>query len=431
MAVTTYQDLYGWEVGGAYGIASAGGTDLQMYLSDGTAHTGCYYGLCLLRTTGGYRFTRQFSPSLTITSNTTGSWVGRAALALYIATYPDANGTAIIDFGNGASGTPVDLALRLNTDGTWEWYDNFRTGVAVTGGTALALNTWHQVTLLFQWVRTGGVNDVITATATINAQTLTSSGTFASLLGNTVHFDRIGLGTLTAFSVGTITAGEVHFDDLILALQGDSTTTGAAISLPAATRIRLIPISGQGASAAWTGSFTDLQEIPLDQAGPGQTSTGAGQVTTFAHNTAANFGLGGVVAVKVYGHCKATVAGPTTQQIRMNGVDYPVSITDVYQGGVSTPMAIDWAPSGFDAMEYGMVNSTGASLTLGAIHAEVLYTPTSANWFGCNAPTGLAPTPGCVADLGPGTDSGGGAGCQPGVAIGSDSGGGSGCGVSL
>jgi hypothetical protein len=130
---------------------------------------------------------------------------------------------------------------------------------------------------------------------------------------------------------------------------------------------------------------------------------------------------------KVYGHAKAA-AGSTTQQIRVNGINYPVTVTTAYQSGAATPVAVDWSPT-FEGTEFGFVNSTGASLTLGAMHGEVLYLPTETNWFGCgddpSAPVSMLG--GCTATPAVPFGGLGGSGCRVSLPSGADSGGGSGC----
>ena len=416
MAITTHRDIYGWETGANYGIALSGVSVADAYLLDGTANTGCYYGRTRLRSAGGSTFTRVFS-SLTLPSNTISSWMARTRFFLRVAVAPDGNSTVVLLLGDGAAPPGgSNVMLRLSTDLTWDLYQEMFLPTTVAGGNALTLNTWTEIVALFQWVRTetspGVFSDTATCSCTINGQTLSNTGIFTNLISTGRVLDRIVLGTVSGFSQpGPLTAGIVHFDDLTVMMQGDNAAIGASVTLPTATRIRLIAASVQGASAAWTGPVANVQEVQLGNAAAGQTSAVAGQVTTFGHSTFAQFGFSALQVFKVYGHLRASLPGPTTQQIRLNGVDYPVSITNLYQGSGQTPIAVDWTPytaTQFNAAEFGVVNSTGASLTLGAIHGEVLYTPGATNWLQCNSAVG-----GGDDQAGGGSSAGGGGGIDP------------------
>lgn len=475
MSVTTYQDFYGWEVGGAYGMALAGGSAAQMYINDGTANTGCYYGKALLRSAGGYTFTRLFSPSLQVVANTTCSVFGVASCWFRIDTAPDHDGTAIFEVGNGASATPADIVFRINQDLTAELYNNVALPTTVpvqTSGVTLPLplHTWFIATIHFQWQRTAGVGDVVTAQVSyqegsvpLTAGQATLSASFSSLLATTITMDRVSMGTLISFNAGTVTAGQVSVDDLVVILRGDSTTTTAFAQLPTAQgalesttrrQIRLVYPIQQALTdefghplTPWTGAVSDLQEIPLDESGPGQTSAVAGQISAFLHYNAYSYGWDPVPvqvsAIKVYGMCKGV--GPSTEAVYLNGVQYPVSIAAAYQGGAQTPMVALFstlAPlSLFDTALFGMVNVSGGALTLGACYIEV-FVVTAIDflpWAGCNGgspgfgtdpsryPPVIGEDTGCVLLFGSGSDSGGGSGCQPAGLTGADSGGGAGC----
>ena len=437
MAVTTYQDIYGWETGLDYGIVATGASlPTAQWVLDGTAHTGCYYGRCLLRSTSGDAQQRVFSPPLKLPANGTSSFDAVARLWVRIPTAPDQNQTAVVNLGNGGAALPIDLTFRVNTDLTWEMANDFALPTTVTGGPALPLNTWFLLTLTLNWKRTADVSDKVVLTITANGTTLTSGIlTFGNLLASQPQIDRVSIGSTIGGGGGSLTVGEAHFDDLTLQMQFDSLATTASVTLPTADRIRLVPVTGQSAQVNWAGSVADVQDLPVATAGPGQTSSTVAALATFTHSTGLAIGVGSVQVFKVYAHLKASIVGPTTQQIQLLGTDYPVSITDTYQTGANTPMAVDWAPVGFDGTTFGVINSTGASLTLGAIHGEVLYGPTASNWFGCgvdpNPPSPPVGGSGCTVTLFGGSDSAGGHGCRAAGFAGSDSGGGHGCGVTL
>lgn len=385
MAITTYQDFYGWEPGSDYGISASGtGGAAAIWTLDGTAHTGCYYGKCVLRAAGGNSCTRLFSPPLLLPVNGTSSFDCKARFYMRLAVAPDANASIVMDFGNGAAALPIDMYLRINADLTWELFNNFALPSTVSNGSTFPINTWVLCVAEFNWQRTRDVSDAVRMTLTVGGSSVTSGLlTFGNLLATQPRVDRIALGSISF--AGTV--GQVDVDDLTVRMQLDTTAKTAGVSLPTADRVRIISIISQGDDADWAGSFTDLLDLPLDPAGPGQISSGAGQATTFRHAPFSAFTFGAIDAVKIYAHLKATVVGPTMQAIRLNGVDYPVAVSNIYETTVAVQMALDWSGYGaiaFDGAQFGVVNVTGVALTLGAIYAEVLYAAGSTNWIGCN-----------------------------------------------
>lgn len=444
--MAVFRDFYGWETGGSaagggYGVAATGPAT---YEADGTARTGCYYGKCQPLTSGGSSFTRQFTP-FTIAGLTNGAWIIRVRVYLRITQAPNQDGVGCIDLSKGLYISPnASSTLQINSDLTWQITNSFIVPTTVTGGGVLSLNTWYEVVGVFRFTRQHiGVpdtdGDAVDMSYTVNGQELANGSVrFTNIHSSTITLDRVILGK-SLNQVSGVTQGIFHFDDCVIAVQDL-----VDVDLPTSTRVRMVRVEGQGASADWTGSYTTVQEIPLNEAGSGQTSTGVGQTTTFTHSPFSAFSFDTIEAFKVYGHAKVNT-GTTTAQIRLNGVNYPVTLSTIYQTSGNTPMAIDWttySAAAFNAAEYGMVNSSGASLTLGAIQAEVLYTPGASDWTGCGGSnggtdpnqSGVDPHPigvGCSVALATGTDSGGGSGCAATLPTGADSGGGAGCGVTL
>lgn len=357
------RNLTGFENGNLQGLSGNGTTPV-----DGTARTGCFYGQTTLRTTSGQLLGLTVTPIALAAGQTfVGVWRGY----LRITTPPNVNGTCILLFG-----TPTTLwyTVRLNIDQTWALWTS-GTGLT-TGGAALPSATWVKFEATLTFIRNSGT---LSGSVTINGVTLSTSLSAGGFIGAAGNFNRIEMGSNVSFNAaGGVTAGTIDWDDVVMILTSTPDTADAV--LPSTDRIRAIPIIGQSSPADWTGAITLVQSIPPGAGG--QTSAVAAQVTQFTHQTAVQIGATSIDAVKFYASCTQP-AGSSTQNVRWNGVDYPVTVTTSVTGA---PVVVVWGSmtvAAFNAAEVAMVNSTGASLTLHGLMGEALYTPNATACFSC------------------------------------------------
>lgn len=440
----------GFEVG----VSTAGvGVTSGPIVLDGTARTGCYYHRTDLGTIAGRDNGQLLIPGSSITLS--GVEVAYGSCRGYVRL------TAAVDLPvtlfslGGGTITTQAVQLQLNPDNSLTLRVSSATAVV---SAPLSLNTWHKLELTMQFPR-----DYLSPGKglVVGAAQIDGGGWSASLEGGGAGFEgfsgfrSVGWGALDAFSSTTV--GTAEWDDITLVWSKNP----AEAVLPAADRVRLVPVVGQ-VTAEWVGDFSTVQDVPPTILDVAQTSNVAGQVTIFRHQTAAQLGMAAVQALKTYAYCIRSVAS-SVEAIRVGSTDYPVNITAttgssppeaiVWAPDLAAPMTTPWTPAEFDGITYGMVNvTTNAApfLRLRSFLAEALYTPDAANWFVCQgtsvpgsgglsgdgsappfAQVPTAPGEGCLVTFPPGSDSGGGSGCSAGVAGGSDSGGGSGCGVTL
>jgi hypothetical protein len=127
-----------------------------------------------------------------------------------------------------------------------------------------------------------------------------------------------------------------------------------------------------------------VAEHPLDRtstadlaaASNEQTVTTNGATTTFAHATAADLGLSGILGVRAIGYMKAASSG--NDALLIGSTEYTVAVSTTYATNAAH-IATDhnaYTDAAFNAMEFGARNKRGVSLQLGMLMLEVLHTGT-------------------------------------------------------
>jgi len=380
--------LSGWEVGAEYGIGGIGDTGTFLWVNNvANANTGCYYGRCLTVATPGVNGFFVLLQSALTPPVTPGEILSaRARCFLNIQSNVDVAGATILRLGEtGVFGS--DAVIRLSPSRTWQLFNSATGGATAFSSTALPLNTWHQADLSFSILRGAG-SFTLNQSATIAGETLSLGPDVTGIFAVAFNVFEMGFNNGNNNPAPPQT-GEIWYDDAVLLIE---TTPDVSPALPTTTKIRIAIPTGQGSLAAWVGSFTDLQEVPYTGDTDGQTSAVAGAGTTFLHHTAVELGIASVTAVRTYAYVERVPGGGSTEDILMGGVAFPVVVTGPgVASGNAVPNATEFVtltPAQWNAFEYGMQNTTGVSLGLYDIHAEVLYDPTIIEGFnGC----GLAP----------------------------------------
>jgi hypothetical protein len=218
---------------------------------------------------------------------------------------------------------------------------------------------------------------------------------------NTFIFQGPGATGLGGFYAGYASAAvtvDVYFDDAIfMRATGDADVANCVMPPFAANRVSGVYMSGPGATQQWTGDWRNVQDKPYTTSPATlQTSASAGLVTSFAHPTAQQLGLGQIHAVAILPNMGGGVGNGSSASALWNGDSYPVKAPQLQTTDINTLRAqpgVGWiaAPqifqqishSAFDNSELGIRNESGASLTLAQLWMEVLHdganpaTPTS------------------------------------------------------
>lgn len=378
----------GFETGDGSGVGLGTGP----LILDGTARTGCYYH----RTRLGYPSNGDQGQLLisgqSISLGANEFAYGACRLYMRITQAPNAAQTIIILGGQTVN--TQDIRLILNSDLTWSIKVSTGSSGPPGGTQPLALNVWHKVELFFQFPQDYAGHDGLAVGSgsvdNISSGTVVAGGSgFIGFSG----FRSVGWGALG--TVNTVTQGIIEWDDIILQWAKNASAT----TLPPSTvRSRLVPIIGQSTPAAWTGSYTNIQKIPIVGSGLSQTSSSAGAATVFQHQTGIQLGARRIHGIRIFGGATRG-SSSSTEKIRYGATDYNVTVGTSL--GSATPQifiwptdpAIPFIPADFDSSNFGMVNSTGAALTLWGMFAEILYEPNGANWFVCQGVTAVSSVP--------------------------------------
>lgn len=293
--------------------------------------------------------------------------------------YPSTTGAMLAGF-YPSFGTAWYAALLLNTSG--QGAAAAYTTISAYSG-SMALNTWYrvEVTAAYKNMTVGedppnGRNRLITTVAVYNeAGTLVMNPTATYYDPGAIAINppnpAVGNATGVASDMGFVA------DDAMW-IFGDRTDAVVALPDPAA-RIHRVRITGQGASAGWTGDYRNVIDVPMDRTSgltTEQTVVTNGASTTFAHQTAAQAGLSGILGVQTVALVKAASGG--ADALLINGVEYAITTPTTYADATQlSALAVDYTPysnAAFDAMEFGARNKRGISMQLGAIMLEVLHT---------------------------------------------------------
>lgn len=256
-------------------------------------------------------------------------------------------------------------------------------------GFALAMNTWYRVDLKYRFIR-GTINCAVS----LDLYLYSENGTFIENVSISTSVLTAGRDMFNECAIGhsstPASSYDFDYDDLFIEWRdrGDAVLDFA---FPSATKISRAGVTGQGASAAWTGDYRTVTDVPRELTTDEQTTAVNGATTTFTHDSASDLLLGDISGVTVCAALKASVAG--NDALMLAGSEYTVAVGVNYPSTSTVPPAeqaivnyLPWTHAAFDAMEFGARNKRGISLQLGKCYLEVLH-----NGTGLPAPFAIAP----------------------------------------
>jgi len=296
----------------------------------------------------------------------------RCRFFLKVGSYPSANNAIVFQVDS-----TLRFAVVMDTTGHVAAAGNGAVGSY--SATAVPLATWTQVDVYITFTNQSTATDTFTVSVTVGGGVgiVSLTQTNQSLGGSTFLAPTFGPGASTLS-----TTVDFCYDDVVLTIDDNLAVPGLLPALPTSTRITLVQITGQGASAGWSGTWYNVLRNGMSNsaATPTITQTGAGADRTFLHESAADLGLSAIQAITVY-----AIVGYATSQtptFLWNGGTLSSesgTFSTVVTNGVQ-PRASDWSAlttAQFDAAEIGIRSSAAGLNTLYALWAEVLHNGTA------------------------------------------------------
>jgi hypothetical protein len=318
-------------------------------------------------TSGGYAIRNYALTWPNISSGQSRKGAARFRFAIMQA-YPTAS---VYVGGFGSLTTECRALMRVDTTG--HFYANSNGTLSAASTAVLAVDTEYLVEILTTVTNNPAGVDSQTTTITVKSEDGTTTIDTVTATFNSSFFSAptVPPPILGSPSLDTSAVKRLRYRDWFV-IVGDGADL-ASVVLPTATRIDVVPVTGQGASAAWTGSYDLVRELPRDTGTNEQTTTTDEATTTFTHASAAALGLEGIEAVQVVAHLKAASTGG--EALMLDGTEYSVTAQTFYlpQFAVLAQDWNAWDAARFDAMEFGARNKRGVSTQLGKIYADVLH----------------------------------------------------------
>jgi hypothetical protein len=273
--------------------------------------------------------------------------------------------------------------MWLRSDGTFGLATNVTGAPSSWSTAALSLSTWYRLILDIDFL--AGAS---TTSMTSSLQVTTDSDTPAldvTLSGSS------SFGT-TTFAVGAVTFGNngadftpaasMDFDDVVWWATDDA-NAASAIVLPTATKIALVLPTGVAQQDWATGTFAEVDEIPLDTSGGlgdvMSSNLGNGTTVLFTHAGASALGVHAVTAMKVYANIACSQPGTFAVETLINGIAKSRNYTLGYGVAPAVNGASDWSgysSAVFNTITFGVRKQNGTETTsIGNCFAEILYTP--------------------------------------------------------
>ena len=334
--------------------------------ADGAARTGDWF----LRLQNGSAAAAGYA---TVVGGITGSSLGLAdgETLTYLARvyfrlghYPSVSDATF--FGCGTATEAFRSGLAIDTSG--HIAAKTHTTLGSYGSVPLPLNEWLRVEMVHVLTNTPASSDntlVVTFDVYDEDDNLvdTCTGTFAST--SAANGANIILG-----GNNVATTKRADYDDLVWACGSGADAIGLA--LPTQRRISPIYVTGQGASADWTGDWQRVAEVPgIGTTDEITTSTDEAS-TTYTHESCATLGIEDIYAVKIMGHFRSTISSGAEAWL-IGGTEHTANVVGSYTTTLTAYDYTAYSTAALDALEFGARNKRGVAVQLGMILLEVLH----------------------------------------------------------
>lgn len=280
-----------------------------------------------------------------------------ARFYFYVATLPSANDEEIFC----AASTPT-VCLRVTSTGVLKLYNNEDTTPALlaTGITTLSTATWYRIEVSLDSSSSAAYEVLVNGVSDI-------SGTGANF-SDTNWFSAF-FGKHTNINSNTV---DFYYDDIAVS---DSGYLGAG-------RVSLMSPDSEGFYTDWTGSYTDVKEVPHDSDTTYITSSTSAQAKTVGLQSAASAGATGTInAIKSVviardeggtSGLKLRLRSGSTDNNTTPGVNLTTSYALLSKVFATDPAdGLAWTTADLDGVEAGVLNNVSVATRVTAIYVMV------------------------------------------------------------
>lgn len=286
-----------------------------------------------------------------IDADSTVAWVSRAYIR--IASYPNTE-TDIMQYQT-ISGTNR-VTIKMTTSGELKLYSDQVGAQIGSSSSALSLNTWYRLELWGDNAAAGNAEMGLRLDGVMVASTTT--GTMAS-------FGVLRLGILSSAQA------DLFWDDI--AINTDAFT--GQDNWPGEGKVVYLRPNGNGASTAWTGDYTAVDEITPNDATDyiNCTTDGGGQTETYNYQDTTDVGIGSGDQIRLMeGWMRTSSASPAAARV------HSLTLVDTIGGGSDASASIsvnsltwytddDTLPRGSSVVSYDIQGSSYNPLTSGVV----------------------------------------------------------------
>jgi hypothetical protein len=273
-----------------------------------------------------------------------------------------------------SGGDPIAF-LALNSSGNIVVYDfnNYSTPVLVaTGSTALSANTWYKVQFKIVAGSSGSYQLKIDDTSD-------ASGSRSWVI--TVNTRKLSLGVRRDFNSQDI---DFYLDDLVVSDTAFILTSGEHA-------VKVLKPNANGSTMQWNGGtgasdYTQVDEIPIDDADYVMSPTSGSQVALFALQSRADVTIqnGNIYAVKAITISRRNSSSGTSTKVRIrsgstNSDNASGFSHNTLSLGLGRLLALDpatgsaWTGSAIDALEIGELEESSVATRMLSALAHILY----------------------------------------------------------
>ncbi len=304
--------------------------------------------------------------------------------------FGDDTGTCSVFYGaqnvGGFTQSGAKIGLRIGSQS----HNQGTAGAYPWGTVDLTTGVWYRFLLDIDLdvQATTVLSATLRVTEDSDAPSVDFTLTNSTNIGATDNIDKFSLGYSTvAGAFGKQVT--VDYDDIVY-IGASNADAASQPTQPTQTHIyAIVPPTGLALSTGWSGSYTDVNEYPIDIADTMSSSTALADVE-FTHASAIALGFSSITAMKLYVNALVSGAGTGAVNYMLAGVAKSVTLGTNYEGVANASAdpvgGVSWSTltaAAFSATTFGLQKQNGTQATVIAnIGLEVIATLAAAGGNG-------------------------------------------------